>query len=195
MYIGRVSTTEPPIRVTLGELYRGFLATGARGFGGTLPWARRMMVEERRWLTEREFIDLFSLCNFLPGPNVSSMSVIVGARFRGLLGSAAALGGLLTVPLTTILTLAVLYAHFGRQPGVDAALRGMGAAAGGLVLGFGLRMAAALGRTPRVLLFLVAAFTAVAVLRWPLVPVLLGLGPLGVLVAWLGSLAGWRARV
>jgi chromate transporter len=194
MYIGRVSTSEPAIRVTLGELYRAFLATGARAFGGTLPWARRMLVEERRWLTEREFIDLFSLCNFLPGPNVSSMSVIVGARFRGPLGAAAALGGLLTVPLTTILTLAVLYARFGQLPGVDAALRGMGAAAAGLVLAAGLRMAAALGRSPRVLLFLVAAFAGVAVLRWPLVPVLLGLAPVSVLAAWVGTLVAWRAR-
>ena len=153
-----MSTTEPPTRVTLGELYRGFLQAGARGFGGTLPWARRMMVEERRWLTEREFVDTFSLCNFLPGPNVASMSVIVGARFHGVLGSAAALGGLLTVPLTTILTLAVLYRHFGQLPGVDAALRGIGAAAAGLVLATGLKMAALLGRTPRVLIFLVAVF-------------------------------------
>ena len=189
-----MSPTEPPIRPTLGELYRGFLGAGARGFGGTLPWARRMIIEERRWLTEREFIDLFSLCNFLPGPNVSSMSVIIGARFHGPLGSAAALGGLLTVPLITILTLAVLYQRFGQLPGVDAALRGVGAAAGGLVLATGLRMAWALGRTPRVVLFLVAAFTAVAVLRWPLVPVLLALAPIGVLAAWVGSLAAWRVR-
>ena len=193
-YHRRVSTTERPTRPTLGELYRGFLGTGARGFGGTLPWARRMIIEERRWLTEREFLDLFSLCNFLPGPNVSSMSVIIGARFHGIAGSAAALGGLLTVPLTTILTLAVLYSRFGQLPGVDAALRGVGAAAGGLVLATGLRMAAALGRTPRVLLFLVAAFVAVAVLRWPLIPVLLGLAPISVLAAWLGSLAAWRTR-
>ena len=189
-----MSTSEPPIRLTLGELYWAFLVTSARAFGGTLPWARRMLVEERRWLSEREFIDLFSLCNFLPGPNVSSMSVIVGARFRGPLGAAAALGGLLTVPLATILTLAVLYQRFGQLPGVDAALRGVGAAAGGLVLAAGLRMARALGRAPRVLCFLVAAFIAVAVLRWPLVPVLLGLAPLSVLTAWLGSLAAWRTR-
>jgi chromate transporter len=189
-----VSTTEPPIRPTLGELYRGFFGTGARAFGGTLPWARRMLVEERRWLTEREFVDLFSLCNFLPGPNVSSMSVIVGARFRGVPGSLAALSGLLTVPLTTILTLAALYARFGQVAGVDAMLRGVGAAAGGLVVAAGLRMAASLGRTPRVAVFLSTAFVAVAILRWPLVPVLFGLAPLSVLAAWLSTLAAWRVR-
>jgi len=189
-----VSTTGPPIRPTLGELYRGFLGTGARGFGGTLPWARRMLIEERRWLTEREFLDLFSLCNLLPGPNVSSMSVIIGARFHGPLGAAAALGGLLTVPMLTILTLAVLYQRFGQLPGVDAALRGVGAAAAGLVLALGMRMARSLGRTPRVLVFMLTAFVAVAVFRWPLVPVLLGLAPISVLAAWLGTLSLWRAR-
>ena len=123
------------------------------------------------------------------------MSVIIGARFHGPLGSAAALGGLLTVPLITILTLAVLYQRFGQLPGVDAALRGVGAAAAGLVLATGLRMARSIGRTPRVLVFLVAAFVAVAVLRWPLVPVLLGLAPVSVLAAWLVSLApAWRGR-
>jgi chromate transporter len=179
-----VSTSEPPIRPTLGELYRGFLQAGARGFGGTLPWARRMLVEERRWLTAQAFTDTFSLCNFLPGPNVSSMSVIIGARFRGLAGSLAALSGLLTVPLLTIVTLAALYARFGQVAGVDGILRGVGAAAAGLVLATGLKMASTLARAPRVVVFLVAAFVAVALLRWPLIPVLLGLAPLSVLAAW-----------
>lgn len=179
-----MSTTEPLIRPTLGELYRGFLGAGARGFGGTLPWARRMLVEERRWLTEQEFLDTFSLCNFLPGPNVASMSVILGARFRGPRGSLAALAGLLTVPLATILTLATLFERFGDLAGVDAALRGVGAAAAGLVLAMGLRMAASLARTPRVVLFLAVTFVAVALLRWPLIPVLFGMAPLSVLAAW-----------
>ena len=179
-----MSTTEPRIGPTLGELYGGFLGAGARGFGGTLPWARRMLVEERRWLTAQEFLDTFSLCNVLPGPNVASMSVILGARFRGVAGALAALSGLLTVPLATILTLAILFERFGRLPGVDAALRGLGAAAAGLVLAMGLRMALLLPRTPRVLAFLAATIVAIAVLRWPLVPVLFGLAPLSVLAVW-----------
>src|SRR5688572_31781807 len=105
-----------PPAPTPRELYRGFFLAGARGFGGTLPWARRMLVEERRWLTEQEFLDTFSLCNLLPGPNVASMAVILGARFRGLRGALAALGGLLTIPLATILTLAVLFERFGQLP-------------------------------------------------------------------------------
>jgi len=105
-------------RVTLGELYRGFLYAGARAFGGAMPWARRMLVEERRWLTAQEFTDVFSLCNFLPGPNIVSVSVIVGSRFAGPRGAVAAFAGFLTVPLAVALLLAplsVLAAWFRRE--------------------------------------------------------------------------------
>ena len=171
-------------RVTLGELYRGFFHAGARGVGGVLPWARRMVVEERRWLTAAEFTDLFSLCNFLPGPNTINLAVIVGARFRGPVGSLAALAGIFTLPVTAVLALAVLYGRVGHLAGIDAFLRGLGAAAGGLVLATGLKMAAPLLGVPRALGFLLVTFAVIAVLRWPLVPVLLTLAPLSVLAAW-----------
>jgi chromate transporter len=174
----------PAPRPSLGELYRGFLHVGVRGFGGVLPWVRRMLVEERRWLTPAEFTDLFSLCNFLPGPNTVNVSVVVGARFHGSRGSLVALAGLFTVPLIVVLALAALYDRFGQMPGIEALLRGLGAAAGGLVLATGLKMAAPLLGQPRALAFLAVTFAAIALLRWPLVPVLLGVGALSVLAAW-----------
>lgn len=172
-------------RVTPGALYRGFLEAGARGFGGAMPWARRMLVEERRWLTPQEFTDAFSLCNFLPGPNIVNMSVVVGSRFAGVPGAVAAFTGLLTVPLLVVLTLAALYTRLGQLPAVDALLRGVGAAAGGLVLATGVKMAEGLPRTPLAVGFLLLAFVAIGLLRWPLVPVLFTLAPLSVLAAWL----------
>ena len=173
-----------PPAPTVRELYRGFFLAGARGFGGTMPWARRMLVEERRWLTAQEFTDLFGLCNFLPGPNVVNLSIVVGARYHGPRGSLASFAGLLTLPLVVVLTLAALYGRFGEVAGVDALLRGVGAAAAGLVLSTGLKMAVPLARRPRALVFLAVTFVAVAWLRWPLVPVLLTLAPLSVLAAW-----------
>ncbi|HEY3067903.1 MAG TPA: chromate transporter [Methylomirabilota bacterium] len=176
--------TDTAPRVSLGDLYRGFFGAGARGFGGTLPWARRMLVDERRWLTPQEFTDIFSLCNFLPGPNVVNVSIVVGARFQGVRGSLVAFAGLLTLPIVAILTLALLYERFGQLPGIDAVLRGVGAAAAGLISATGLRMAAPLARLPRALVFLAITFVAIAVLRWPLVPVLLVVAPLSALAAW-----------
>jgi chromate transporter len=71
------------------------------------------------------------------------------------------------------------------MPGFAAVLRGVGAAVAGLVLATGIKMAASLGRTPRVLGFLIVTVVAIALLRWPLVPILLALIPLSVLVAWI----------
>src|SRR2546427_10605524 len=75
---------------TVGEMFWAFFRTGARGFGGALPWVRRMLVEERVWLTAQEFTDIFSVSNFLPGPNVLNVTVIVGSRFHGVPGALAA---------------------------------------------------------------------------------------------------------
>ena len=50
----------------LAELLLAFSAASISGFGGVLPFARRMVVEERRWMTAEEFNDAFALSQFLP---------------------------------------------------------------------------------------------------------------------------------
>src|SRR3974390_1563104 len=77
-------------RPPLTELLRAFASVSATAFGGALPWARRMIVEQRRWMTNEEFNETFALSQFLPGPNVINFSVVFGARFGG--GTAAAGG-------------------------------------------------------------------------------------------------------
>ena len=143
-----------------------------------------MLVEECRWLTAEEFTDLFGLCNLLPGANTLNITVMVGLRFHGRRGALVALAGLMTLPLVVSLTLAMVYARYGTVPGVEAMLRGVGAAAAGLAVAMGVRMAAPLVRRPRTLIFLVVTFAAIALARWPLLPVVFGLIPLSVLVAW-----------
>ena len=170
-------------RPRLITLFVAFGTVALSGFGGVLPWTRRMIVDRRRWMTAEEFNDAYALCNFLPGPNVVNVSIVVGARFHGVRGSLAAFAGLLTLPIVAILTLAVLYERFGQLPGIDAVLRGVGAAAAGLISATGLRMATALSAMPRSLVFVAITFVAIAILRWPLIPVLLGLAPLSVLAA------------
>ncbi len=58
-----------PAPPTLFRLFLGFLSVGMYGLGGVLPWARRMVVEQKRWLTAVEFTDMLRLCQFLPGDN------------------------------------------------------------------------------------------------------------------------------
>src|SRR3954470_20219404 len=76
----------PEVRPSCSELFLSFLAIGLQGFGGVLPWARRMLVEQRGWLSESEFIEVLSLAQFLPGPNIVNVSIIVGRRFHGVAG-------------------------------------------------------------------------------------------------------------
>jgi chromate transporter len=69
------------IQPSLAELFRGFALVSISGFGGALPWARRMIVEQKRWMTTEEFNETFALSQFLPGPNVINFSVVFGSRF------------------------------------------------------------------------------------------------------------------
>ena len=165
-----------------GELFRSFTLLALQGFGGVLAVAQRVLCEEKHWLSRDEFVEILSVAQVLPGPNVCNVALIVGDRFFGLRGALAALGGMMAVPLLIVLAVTALYAHHAANPVVAGALRGMGAVAAGLIAGTGLKLAATLRSNPMGLTvctgLLAAAFVAVALLRWPLAWVLMGLGVL-----------------
>lgn len=171
-----------------GELFVAFTWLALQGFGGVLAVAQRVLCEQKRWLTPAQFVELLALAQVLPGPNVCNVALIVGDRYFGWRGALAALAGMMAVPLVIVLTVAALYAQFALHPAVAGALRGMGAVAAGLIVGTALKLAAALRRNalgvPACIGFVLAAFVAVALLRLPLVWVLLGLGALACALAW-----------
>jgi chromate transporter len=176
-----------PERIELSALFLGFLAVGLRGFGGVLPWARRMIVEERGWLSDAEFTETLSICQLLPGPNIANVSIALGTRFRGALGAAAAFGGLMTMPLVIVLSLGALYDRYGQLPALDPVFHNLGAAAAGLVVATGCKMAMAHWQKPLAVAIAVSAFAAVALFEWPLIWVVLGLAPISLLLhRWLG---------
>ena len=171
--------TTPP---TLGGLFAGFFGAGIMGFGGVLPLARRMIVEDRRWLSGAEFNDLLALCQFLPGPNICNLSVALGARFHGVAGSVTALGGLLAAPVVVALGLGGLYARYGSLPVVQHAFMGLAAAASGLVLATALKILWPIRAAPLGLGIAGVAVLAIAVLRLPLLPTMLVLAPVSILL-------------
>ena len=164
----------------LGALFAGFFSIGIVGFGGVLPWARRMMVDDRHWLSATEFNDLLALCQFLPGPNIVNMSVALGARYRGLAGSLACASGLLAAPMAIVMLLGGVYARYGRIPVVAHAFGGMAAAAAGLVVAMAVKIAAPLWRHWMGMAVALVAFTALAVFQAPLLPTMLLLAPVSV---------------
>src|SRR6266849_5984904 len=96
-------------RVALAALFIGFLKVSLCGFGGGLIWAHRVVVEQRRWMNEREFADTLTLCQFMPGPNIVGITVCVGSKLRGPAGAIAAVSGFLLFPWSLGLALGALY--------------------------------------------------------------------------------------
>ncbi len=177
---------EPSLRTpdSPRALFSAFNRLALRGFGGVLPLAQRTLVEEERWLTNGQFVELLSLAQVLPGPNIGNLALMIGDRFFGLRGALAAYAGMFTAPLAIVLALALLYAGFADQPQVAAALRGMGAVSAGLIAAVALK--ALQSRMPDQIgwLMLFTTFVLVGLMRWPLVWVMLGLGALSVALVW-----------
>jgi len=170
------------------DLFVTFTLLALQGFGGVLAVTQRELCERKRWLTHAQFVEILSIGQILPGPNVMNLALMIGDRFYGARGAFAALAGMMCVPLVIVMAASKLYVEFAMMPAVAGALRGMGAVAGGLIIGVALRLAASLRGTPLggTIAFALAAatFVAVAWVRLPLVWVLLVLGVLGTAIAW-----------
>jgi len=185
-----VAAGEPPLArpKSLFDLFVSFTWLALQGFGGVLAVAQRELVENKRWMTREEFIEEWAVAQIMPGPNIVNLGITLGWRYFGWRGSLLAVLGMLTCPLLLLLALALIYARFADNPHVAGALRGMGAVAAGLIVATGLKLMPALRKNVMGLALAsalgVAAFVAIALLRLPLIWVLLGLGALGSLVAW-----------
>ena len=171
-------------RVSQLGLFLAFSRISLSSFGGAIFWARRELVERQRWLTEREFVDAYTLGQLLPGPNVLNLTVIVGHRFAGWTGAAAGVVGFLGWPCLMVVGMGVLYQHYGTLPHVQQALTGMSSVAAGLLLATVIKLATVLPRHWRPWLFGILAFVGVGIMRWPLLWVMGALGPLAVFAAW-----------
>ena len=171
------------------ELFFAFNRMALQGFGGVLAVAQHELVERKRWLSRQQFVEMLSLSQVLPGPNVVNLALMFGDRFFGWRGALSALAGMLLVPLVIVLVLTAAYAELSGIEVVAGALRGMGAVAAGLVIATAFKLIGTL-RTNRLGLplaaaFSIATFVMIALLRWPLVGVLGGLGSLAVGMAWI----------
>ena len=177
-----------PQPASLADLFFSFTWLALQGFGGVLAVIQREMVERKRWLTQEEFLEDWAVAQIMPGPNVVNLSLMVGGRYFGLKGALTALAGMLAVPLVIVLLLGVLYTRFGDNPQMAGALRGMAAVSAGMIAATGVKLAAALGKHPLplwlTLPICVLGVLMVAVFRWPLLYILLGLGGIGCLLTY-----------
>lgn len=163
-------------------LFLAFARMSLAGFGGVLVFARRAIVEQHRWMTPDEFNETFALCHFLPGPNIVNLSMVFGARLRGIAGGIAAFAGLLLPPTLIMTVLAIFYAQFGELELLRRSLAGISCAAVGLLIAVVFRMMTPLLKPidAVALTLMLGVFVAIGVLRLPLQAVLLVAIPVSV---------------
>ena len=173
---------------SLRKLFFAFTWLALQGFGGVLAVAQRELVDRRKWLSQEQFVEMLSVAQILPGPNIVNLALMIGDHAFGVRGAFVALAGMLLAPLVVVLSLTAVYAEFAHLPMVTGALRGMGAVAAGLVIATAIKLMGTLKvnpmRAPLALAFATATVVASAWLRWPLAWILLGLGSVAIGVAW-----------
>jgi chromate transporter len=175
-------TPRPPPSVA--ELFLGFFTIGVCGFGGVLPWARRTILETRRWLTPAEFTELLGFCQFMPGGNIINVSIALGSRFRGIPGAIAAVTGLMAAPVTIVIGLGAIYDQYRDVPSVKHAFAALAAAGAGMLIATTLKIAAPLKGRWIAIGMTAATFVAIAVLRLPLILVMPAMAAVSSFVLW-----------
>lgn len=175
----------PPLAPpTLVELFLGYAKIGLLGFGGVAPWARHIVVDEKRWLEEREYAALLGVGQVIPGPNTINCAIMIGDRFHGAAGAVVSVIGLVFTPILALIGIILVYDRIASLPGVDAAMAAGAAAAAGLVIGTAIKMARRLRPNLSAVAIGLMAFVSVGLLHVPMALAILFLGPLSIGLVW-----------
>jgi len=128
------NTAAPTTAVPIWDIFTEFLKIGATSFGGVVPYLRGALVSERHWVDDKEFVEMLSISQSLPGLNATNMAILVGERLRGMMGSIAAILGICLPGGLLMYAVGIFYHQHGDHVWITAALKGVAAAAVGLVL-------------------------------------------------------------
>jgi chromate transporter len=175
-------------RPGLVAIFAAFLRLGCTSFGGgTAGWLHRDIVLRRHWIDDAAFLQMLTVGQALPGSNGTKLTVLIGQHLRGTAGAAVALFALLLGPFAIVLALAGVYAELTGHRMLHDMLDGVAAAVVGLTFATGLRSIVQGTPGPASVIVAAATLLSVGVMDWPLVPVVLCLGPLSIGLAWLQS--------
>ncbi len=180
------SKTEPAVaEIGLAALFLAFLKLGCGSFGGSsVGWIYREIVQRRHWLDDKVFLTEMALGQSLPGANGVKLSVLVGRRLRGGIGALAAPLAFLLGPFVIILVVGAIYGRLGDHKTLHAVLDGVAAAVVGLTFSTGIRSIAKGAADAVSIGIALTTMLCVGILRWPMLPVMLGLAPVSIGIAW-----------
>ena len=110
------------------ELFLSFLKIGLFTFGGgyaMIPIIEKEVIDNRKWIEQKEFLDLLTLAQSAPGPISLNTAVFVGYKLYGYRGALTALAGVVTPSFLIILTVAIFFSQIRNNPVIDAAFKGI----------------------------------------------------------------------
>ena len=119
---------------SIGQIFLEFLIIGATSFGGVVPYLRASLVTKRGWIDDKEFVEMLSISQSLPGLNATNMAIQVGDKLGAALGSFAAVIGICLPGAVLMYIVGLFYRAHGDHIWITAALKGVAAAAVGLIL-------------------------------------------------------------
>ncbi|MEB3235392.1 MAG: chromate transporter [Cyanobacteriota bacterium] len=174
-----------PVAPTLAQLFVGLMQVALSAFGGGLSaWSQRIVVEQKGWMSNEEFLTGLTVARLFPGPNQINMAVYIGTHFRGVPGALAALAGMLLVPFTLLMLLGCLYFSLHELPAIDRVLAGVVAAAAGMALSMGFKILGTYSRDRVALLLAAVVFALLSFTKLRLIPVVLVSAPLAMAWYW-----------
>lgn len=163
-------------------LFMGFMKLGLMGFGGVLPLAHRMIVEDQKWLSAEQFTNLLGVCQILPGGNIINLAAAIGYDFHGVKGAISSISGLIFAPTIIVILIYELYAQFQSIPTVRHMIEGLAAAAAGLLFATGLKMAKPIIKSYITISSIALAFVFMIIFKLPLLLTLLILVVMNMLI-------------
>jgi chromate transporter len=168
---------------TLGGLFLSFLKIGLTGFGGgfaVLSHIRQVVVQQRRWLGEHDFVEALALGQSLPGTSAGNAVTYIGFRLRGWRGAAVSMAGFILPSMLLMILLAVFYSSFRALPNTEQLFHGFNAAVVALIAVTAWRMGKHTVRKPWQRLLIPLAFIAVIFLKATVLEVILISGLVGI---------------
>ncbi|MFY9663995.1 MAG: chromate transporter [Candidatus Cybelea sp.] len=116
------------------EIFSTFLQIGAISFGGgVVAYLREALVRKNKWFDDAEFLELTAISNTLPGLNATNIAILAGDRLGGWPGATLAMLGICLPAFFFMTAAGLVYSESHARPFANAALRGVAAAATGLL--------------------------------------------------------------
>jgi chromate transporter len=177
------------------ELFWVFSKIGVLSFGGVLSaWIHREISVKRRWMTEADVLSGLALAQIMPGINVVNLSLFVGQRLRGVVGSFVAVMGILFTPTFIVILISMVYDRFSSISWFPDLLVGIAAAAIGMLINMGVHATKRAARSVALFIIIVAVFVGVGIMRWPMYAVVACLAPISIWLSYRALAAERRAR-